>query len=62
MSHAQIQGFYDTSPLWKGKQFGMEQFVFPESDVYTLYRGTIKLSAKKITSNLLITIPRQLCV
>jgi len=33
MSHAQIQGFYDTSPLWKGKQFGMEQFVFPESDI-----------------------------
>ena len=33
MSHAQIQGFYETYPLWKGKQFGMEQFVFPESDI-----------------------------
>ncbi|MEL6306297.1 MAG: DUF1853 family protein [Bacteroidota bacterium] len=33
MSYAQIQGFYETPPLWKGMQFGMEQFVFPECDV-----------------------------
>ncbi|MEL6485038.1 MAG: DUF1853 family protein [Bacteroidota bacterium] len=30
MSYGQIQGFYNTPPLWKGSQFGMKQFVFPD--------------------------------
>lgn len=33
MSQGQIQGFSETPPLWKDKQFGLKQFQFPAFDI-----------------------------
>lgn len=36
-----IEGFYNTSPLWKNQQFGLQQFEFPEVNLNTI--GSVDL-------------------